>query len=154
LRDAVCRRLQCSTDRQDQTAKPDTILAPKSFTGEQAEYGSSEAPDLVDCYYKSLEGVTTIAGRGVDLRELVRESRSGQEAAHDTLVWLILSAGNLSGYASQHTVSHQQETSASSGCDGPIELAACEKLRHAGGYFSSLCLTDLDRLERVKKNGY
>jgi hypothetical protein len=86
LRNAIRGGLECGTNRQDQTSKPDTVLATQTLTSEQTKQRSSEATDLVDGYYKSLKRITAVTSCGVDFRELVREGCSGQETAHDTLV--------------------------------------------------------------------
>lgn len=86
LRDAICCRLKRGANRQDQTSKPDTVLAAKTLAGEQTEQRSSEAANFVDGYHESLEGVAAVARCGVDLGKLVRKCCPSQETAHDTLI--------------------------------------------------------------------
>jgi hypothetical protein len=86
LRNAIRRRLQHRSDRQDEASQPDTILPTEFLASEQAEQGSCEATDFVDGYYEALERIAAVAGRCVDLGELVGEGCSGEKTTHDTLV--------------------------------------------------------------------
>lgn len=90
LRYAERGELDNRADCEDGCSDNDASLATKTLTNEHGHQGAKPASNIVDGNDEALQVGIAVARRSVDARKTFGECSSGDDAAHNTLLCVVL----------------------------------------------------------------